>query len=145
MASKEARERRMKEIQEIAAGWGKIIAREAFPDGPGLEVTLVDLAAILGVGQRLLARASGRRDRGATAMAIATRAAAGRSGDAGQRSPPNRPCHGPILDQQPQPNGLLSLSTVGIARDRFSGGVAAETSQQACEGDGEVLERRAFR
>ena len=26
MASKEARERRLKEIQEIAAGWGKIIA-----------------------------------------------------------------------------------------------------------------------
>ena len=39
MASKEARERKLKEIQEIAAGWGKIIAREAFPNGPGLDVT----------------------------------------------------------------------------------------------------------
>ena len=43
MASKEARERKLKEIQEIAAGWGKIIAREAFPDGPGLDVTLADM------------------------------------------------------------------------------------------------------
>jgi hypothetical protein len=43
MASREARERRLKEIQEVAAGWGKIIAREAFPDGPGLDVTLADM------------------------------------------------------------------------------------------------------
>ena len=43
MASKEARERRLKEIQEIAAGWGKMIAREAFPNGPGLDVTLADM------------------------------------------------------------------------------------------------------
>jgi hypothetical protein len=43
MASKDARERRLKEIQEVAAGWGKIIAREAFPDGPGLDVTLADM------------------------------------------------------------------------------------------------------
>lgn len=43
MASREARERKLKEIQEIAEGWGKIIAREAFPDGPGLDVTLADM------------------------------------------------------------------------------------------------------
>jgi hypothetical protein len=43
MASKEARERKLKEIQEVAEGWGKMIAREAFPDGPGLDVTLTDM------------------------------------------------------------------------------------------------------
>ncbi len=34
MTSKEAQERTLKEIQEIAEGWGKMIAREAFPNGP---------------------------------------------------------------------------------------------------------------
>jgi len=43
MTSKEARERKLKEIQEIAEGWGKIIAQEAFPNGPGLDVTLADM------------------------------------------------------------------------------------------------------
>jgi hypothetical protein len=33
MTSKEARERMLKEIQEIAEGWGKMISREAFPTG----------------------------------------------------------------------------------------------------------------
>ncbi len=36
MASKEARERKLKEIQEIVEDWGKMITREAFPGGPGL-------------------------------------------------------------------------------------------------------------
>jgi hypothetical protein len=57
MTSKEAQERKLKEIQEIAAGWGKMIAREAFPQSPGLNVTLADMeeiavAAIQGPGQR---------------------------------------------------------------------------------------------
>ena len=43
MTSKEVRERKLKEIQEVAEGWGKMIAREAFPDGPGLDVTLADM------------------------------------------------------------------------------------------------------
>ena len=43
MASKEARERKLAEIQEIAEGWGKMLAREAFPHGPGLDVTLADM------------------------------------------------------------------------------------------------------
>jgi hypothetical protein len=43
MTSKEARERKLKEIQEIAEGWGRMIAREAFPNGPGLDVTLADM------------------------------------------------------------------------------------------------------
>jgi hypothetical protein len=56
MASKEARERRVKEIQEIAAGWGKIIAREAFPDGPGLDVTLADMEELAIAASRSLVK-----------------------------------------------------------------------------------------
>ena len=43
MTSKEARERKLKEIQEVAEGWGKMIAREAFPDGLGFDVTLAQM------------------------------------------------------------------------------------------------------
>jgi hypothetical protein len=54
MASREARERKLKEIQEIAAGWGKIIAREAFPDGPGFDVTLADMEELAVAASRAL-------------------------------------------------------------------------------------------
>jgi len=56
MASKKAREQRLKEIQEIAAGWGKIIAREAFPDGPGLDVTLADMEELAIAASRALVK-----------------------------------------------------------------------------------------
>jgi hypothetical protein len=56
MGSKEARERRLKEIQEIAEGWGKIIAREAFPDGPGLDVTLADMEELALAASRALVK-----------------------------------------------------------------------------------------
>lgn len=56
MASKEARERRLKEIREIAEGWGKIIAREAFPDGPGLDVTLADMEEFAVAASRALVK-----------------------------------------------------------------------------------------
>jgi len=54
MTSKEARERKLKEIQEIAAGWGEMIAREAFPNGPGLDVTLADMEEIAVTASRAL-------------------------------------------------------------------------------------------
>jgi hypothetical protein len=56
MASKEARERKLKEIQEIAEGWGKMIAGEAFPDGPGLEVTLADMEEYAAAASRALVK-----------------------------------------------------------------------------------------
>jgi len=56
MASMEARERKLKEIQEIAEGWGKIIAREAFPDGPGLDVSLADMEEYAIAGSRALVK-----------------------------------------------------------------------------------------
>jgi hypothetical protein len=56
MASKEARERKLQEIQEIAAGWGKIVAREAFPDGTGLDVTLADMEELAIAASRALVK-----------------------------------------------------------------------------------------
>ena len=58
MASKEARERKLKEIQEIAEGWGKMIAREAFPDGPGLGVTLAEMEEYAVAASRALVKGS---------------------------------------------------------------------------------------
>ncbi len=54
MASTEARERKLQEIQEVAAGWGKIIAREAFPNGPGRDVTLADMEELAAAASRAL-------------------------------------------------------------------------------------------
>jgi hypothetical protein len=54
MTSKEARERKLKEIQEIAAGWGKIIAQQAFPNGPGLDVTLAEMEELASAASRAL-------------------------------------------------------------------------------------------
>lgn len=56
MASKEARERKLKEIQEIAAGWGKIIAQEAFPNGPGMDVSLADMEELAMAASRALVK-----------------------------------------------------------------------------------------
>jgi len=56
MASKEARERKLKEIQEVAEGWGKMIAREAFPDGPGLDVTLAEMEEYAVAASRALVK-----------------------------------------------------------------------------------------
>jgi len=54
MTGKEARERKLKEIQEVAAGWGKIIAQEAFPGGPGMDVTLADMEELAAAASRAL-------------------------------------------------------------------------------------------
>jgi len=54
MASKDARARQLAEIREVAAGWGKMIAREAFPEGPGLDVTLADMEELAMAASRAL-------------------------------------------------------------------------------------------
>jgi hypothetical protein len=46
MANGKLSERKLKEIEEIAAGWGKLLAEEAFPNGPGLDVTLADMEEV---------------------------------------------------------------------------------------------------
>jgi len=38
---------KLKEIEATALGWGKLLAREAFPDGPGLDVTLTEMEEIV--------------------------------------------------------------------------------------------------
>lgn len=53
MASKEARER--KEIGEIAEG-GKMIAREALPDGPSPAMTLADMEEYAMAASRALVK-----------------------------------------------------------------------------------------
>lgn len=40
MASKQLSEQRRGEIEELSQGWGKLLAREMFPDGVGLDVDL---------------------------------------------------------------------------------------------------------
>jgi len=56
MKSKEARNRKLEEIREIAAGWGKIIAREAFPEGPGLDVSLAEMEEVAMAASRALVK-----------------------------------------------------------------------------------------
>jgi hypothetical protein len=56
MMSKEARKRKLKEIQEIAEGWGKMISREAFPNGPGLDVTLAEMEEYAVAASRALVK-----------------------------------------------------------------------------------------
>jgi len=46
MSSGKLSERKLKEIEEVAAGWGKLLAEEAFPNGPGLDVTLADMEEV---------------------------------------------------------------------------------------------------
>ena len=47
MATKVLSERKLRQIEEIAAGWGKLLARESFPGGPGLDVSLADMEDIV--------------------------------------------------------------------------------------------------
>jgi len=46
MASTTLSDGKLKELEELAAGWGKLLALEAFPDGPGMDVTLADMEEI---------------------------------------------------------------------------------------------------
>ena len=46
MASTKLSDEKLKELADLAAGWGKLFAREAFPDKPGLDVSLADMEEI---------------------------------------------------------------------------------------------------
>ncbi len=54
MATKTLSERKLTEIEEIAAGWGKLLARESFPEGPGLDVSLPDMEDIVARATRAI-------------------------------------------------------------------------------------------
>jgi hypothetical protein len=43
MASKKLSPEKMREVMELAKGWGRIVAREAYPQGPGLAMTLEEM------------------------------------------------------------------------------------------------------
>jgi len=46
----------LKEIEEIAAGWGKLLAKEAFPTGPGLDVPLVEMEEVANRAAKAIVR-----------------------------------------------------------------------------------------
>lgn len=56
MSSKKLSEAKLREIQEVAEGWGKLLARESFASGPGLDVTLADMEDIAAVATQALVR-----------------------------------------------------------------------------------------
>lgn len=50
------RDRKLKEIAELARGWGKILAGEAFPDGVGLDVDLFTMEELAVTAAKSLVR-----------------------------------------------------------------------------------------
>jgi len=56
MAGEERIERKRREIEELAEGWGKLLAREAFPDGVGLDVDLFTMEEIAVTAAKSLVR-----------------------------------------------------------------------------------------
>lgn len=46
MSSETLSPAKLKELEEIARGWGKLLASESFPSGPGRQVTLADMEEI---------------------------------------------------------------------------------------------------
>jgi len=52
MATRELSRKKIEEIREIARGWGRLLAREAYPDGPGLDVSLAEMEEIAATASR---------------------------------------------------------------------------------------------
>lgn len=46
MSKSEPTERKRREIQELARGWGKLLAEQVFPDGVGLDVDMFQMEEI---------------------------------------------------------------------------------------------------
>ncbi len=56
MSSGKLSDGKLKEIEEIAAGWGKLLAKEAFPTGPGLDVPLVEMEEVANRAAKAIVR-----------------------------------------------------------------------------------------
>lgn len=56
MTSRKLSEEKCREIEDIARNWGKLLAREAFPDGVDLSVTLADIEDVVARATRALVR-----------------------------------------------------------------------------------------
>jgi hypothetical protein len=54
MGSRKLSPEKMREAIEAAKGWGKIVAREAFPQGPGLGTTLAEMEELAAAASRAL-------------------------------------------------------------------------------------------
>jgi hypothetical protein len=56
MSDEKGLERKQREIEELARGWGKLLAREAFPDGVGLDVDLFTMEELAVTAAKSLVR-----------------------------------------------------------------------------------------
>lgn len=56
MSERKLTEEKRKEFEQLASGWGKLLAQEAFPDGPGLDVSLADMEEIAAVATQAIVR-----------------------------------------------------------------------------------------
>jgi hypothetical protein len=56
MASTKLTDARLNELADLAAGWGKLLAQEAFPGEPGLDMTLADMEEIAAVATQAIVR-----------------------------------------------------------------------------------------
>lgn len=54
MPSHGLKEERVRELAELVQGWGKLLAGEAFPDGPSLEVDLAGIEELTTIMQQAL-------------------------------------------------------------------------------------------
>jgi hypothetical protein len=52
MSSTKLSDKKRKELEEVARNWGKLLAREAFPGGPGLDITLADMEDMAAMAAR---------------------------------------------------------------------------------------------
>jgi len=72
MASEQRLERKRREIAELAEGWGRLLAREAFPDGVGLDVDLMTMENIAATAAKSLIRGAVETMTGDQSAALGT-------------------------------------------------------------------------
>ena len=58
MANTKFSEQKCREVEEAAASWGKLLAQEAFPSGPGLDISLADMEEIVARASQSLVSAA---------------------------------------------------------------------------------------
>lgn len=56
MSDSKLEDEKLKEIEQIALGWGKLLAQEAFPEGPGLNVSLADMEEVAALATKAIVR-----------------------------------------------------------------------------------------
>lgn len=70
MVAAERLKRKRREIEELAWGWGELLAREAYPDGAGLEVDLFAMEELAVTAARALVRGTVETLTGGQALAL---------------------------------------------------------------------------